>query len=102
MSLENLTVQSRSLDGFLLPNTFCNYHLRPRFGWDKSSELKITPEDYKREIQTIEGFSDILQELKQKLDRKIRSSYPKIIFLGTGSCIPNKTRNTSGILLQTK
>lgn len=30
----------------------------------------------------------------------IRKEYPKIIMLGTGSSVPSKVRNTSGILLR--
>lgn len=52
----------------------------------------------------VEGFSTALNELKQQINEhgnnRTIKSFPKVIFLGTGSCIPNKTRNTSGILLQ--
>lgn len=52
----------------------------------------------------IDGFSAALEKLKQKLSEHTKEltidPFPKVLFLGTGSCIPNKTRNTSGILLQ--
>lgn len=62
------------------------------------------PSDYVQEVMKVEGFSVALEELKQKLSEYVKNKaikpFPKILFLGTGSCIPNKTRNTSGILLQ--
>lgn len=67
-------------------------------------ELKINPAEYVKEVMEIEGFSGALQELKQKWSERGKDltirPFPRILFLGTGSCIPNKTRNTSGILLQ--
>lgn len=52
----------------------------------------------------VEGFSAALNELKRQISEHANNltikPIPKLIFLGTGSCIPNKTRNTSGILLQ--
>ncbi|PSN44798.1 hypothetical protein C0J52_22511 [Blattella germanica] len=54
------------------------------------------------EVHDTEGMSESLASLQKDLlgtridkDRK----YPEVLFLGTGSCIPNKTRNTSGILV---
>lgn len=53
---------------------------------------------------SVDGFKQTLQDLKiQLLNKKIGSrfqDYPRVVFLGTGSCIPNKTRNTSGILFE--
>lgn len=52
----------------------------------------------------VEGFKEKLAQVKKdilnvtSIDTNI---YPKIVFLGTGSCIPSKTRNTSGILMYT-
>lgn len=50
----------------------------------------------------IDGFSTQLEKLKtslSKYDPKKDSEYPNLVFLGTGSCIPNKARNTSAILI---
>jgi ribonuclease Z len=46
-----------------------------------------------------------MADLKIKLNTGEKSiddlqSYPRFLMLGTGSSIPNKIRNTSGILLQ--
>lgn len=72
----------------------------------RSNELKLMPTQYIEETMDVEGFRDSLQELKiNLLNGKIGlniKNYPKVLFLGTGSCIPNKTRNTSGILIETR
>ncbi|XP_068213231.1 ribonuclease Z, mitochondrial-like [Palaemon carinicauda] len=84
--------------------TLMTYHIRPRKKLDRSSELSLTPETYKAECYAMNNFTSALEEAKLKLLESVgnaeeSNSYPNIIFLGTGSCIPNKTRNTSGILL---
>lgn len=84
--------------------TLSSFHLRPKRGFDSSTEIKLDPPEYISESMNLEDFPNALKELEQKLDLSKPSlnvrDYPKILFLGTGSCIPNKTRNTSGILLQ--
>ncbi|XP_076274808.1 ribonuclease Z isoform X1 [Rhynchophorus ferrugineus] len=85
--------------------TLCKYHLRPKKGFDDYSQVRLDPQEYINETMVLPDFPAALNELKEKIrntqmNLTIRN-YPKILFLGTGSCIPNKTRNTSGILLQT-
>lgn len=68
--------------------------------------MRLDPQEYINETMMLPDFPAALNELKEKIrntqmNLTIRN-YPKILFLGTGSCIPNKTRNTSGILLQTR
>lgn len=87
-------------------NSLTTYHLRPRKGLDRNNEPMVNPIEYIQETQIIEGFTKSLEDLKLTLlerHAKPNSSneYPKLIFLGTGSCIPNKTRNVSSILLHT-
>lgn len=79
--------------------------LRPLYGYQFDSKVVIKFEDYVREAFDVEGFLDALAELQT--DVKARTTlaeetteYPKLLMLGTGSSIPNKCRNTSGILLQ--
>lgn len=82
------------------------YHLRPKNGLDRSNEIYVEPLEYLAETSEVFGFSDALKEFNEKvnklpeIDKATRDAeYPKIVFLGTGSCIPNKTRNVSGILV---
>lgn len=82
------------------------YHLRPPKSLDRSSEVKVNPSEYLKETADIDGFTEALENIRQSrgldtlaVDRK--NQYPKIVFLGTGSCIPNKTRNVSSILVHT-
>ncbi|XP_049817981.1 ribonuclease Z, mitochondrial isoform X2 [Aethina tumida] len=111
-AMEKLSVKSRPntpSEPYIFANTFYNFHLRPKKGLDSSAELKIIPSDYIEETMSLENFPETLQELKQKWSTAKKElaqtvnvrPYPRILFLGTGSCIPNKTRNTSGILLET-
>lgn len=67
----------------------------------------MDPESVKDEINRLEGFKEEMEILKYRLNSiseneenvECDKRYPVVTFLGTGSCIPNKTRNTSGILV---
>lgn len=70
----------------------------------RSSELKLNIKEYINETMVIENFQNLLKQIKCDISEKTKQltikEYPQILFLGTGSCIPNKTRNTSGILVK--
>ncbi|XP_055386700.1 ribonuclease Z, mitochondrial [Condylostylus longicornis] len=88
--------------------TLTSFNLRPKKSLDRSYEPQFTPDEYIEETHAVEGFLESLHNFKN-IYNKINSeenddsitklNYPKILFLGTGSCIPNKTRNVSSILL---
>ncbi|XP_016946830.1 ribonuclease Z, mitochondrial [Drosophila biarmipes] len=80
-----------------------SFHLRPRKGLDRTLESKLTPEEYVKETHAVPGFTELLAKYKEdySFPNNSADSFPKIIFLGTGSCIPNKTRNVSSILIKT-
>lgn len=86
------------------PRTNHTIHLQPELKYDTKNEVSLHQEEYIKEAYEIEGFSEMLKDLQIKINIKERlfigKEYPKIIMLGTGSSIPNKVRNTSGILLQ--
>lgn len=94
------TTQSKVIQG----KTFCTVNLRPSTTIDTSNKLILQPEEYINETLHVKRFREALHEMERQLTKLTRPAdtkeYPKILFLGTGSCIPNKTRNTSGILLQ--
>ena len=65
--------------------------------------VPVTPDVYCAELAADETFTTRLDEY-----RRVRAAlplpaaddvYPQTVFLGTGSSIPNKKRNTSGILV---
>ncbi|XP_070158623.1 ribonuclease Z, mitochondrial [Polyergus mexicanus] len=87
------------------PRTNHIIHLQPELKFDTKNEVLLHPEEYMKEVFEIEGFSEMLKDLQTNINIQteklsIRKEYPKIIMLGTGSSVPSKVRNTSGILLR--
>lgn len=74
--------------------------------FDTEHEISLHPKEYVDEVFEIDGFLDALAELQADINARMktlsmhRNEYPKIVMLGTGSSIPSKVRNTSGILLR--
>ncbi|XP_072746918.1 ribonuclease Z, mitochondrial isoform X2 [Anoplolepis gracilipes] len=80
-------------------------YLQPELRFDTNNEVMLHPEEYAKEVYDIEGFSEMLKDLQITINIQterlsIKKEYPEIIMLGTGSSIPSKVRNTSGILLR--
>lgn len=85
--------------------TLTMFHLRPKREIDRSAEPKLLIQDYIQETMDVDGFVDSLENFRRLVDglRYAKSDdkeYPKVVFLGTGSSIPSKTRNTSAIAVQ--
>nr|XP_008197361.1 PREDICTED: ribonuclease Z, mitochondrial isoform X2 [Tribolium castaneum] len=107
LPIDQLSVKSRPAsptDPNIYTNTLFNYHLRPKKACDRSNELKLVPSQFIDETMAIENFPSVLHEVTQQMAQKRRHltvrDFPRLLFLGTGSSIPNKTRNTSGMLLE--
>ncbi|XP_047024752.1 ribonuclease Z, mitochondrial isoform X1 [Helicoverpa zea] len=88
----------------LAGRTLTMYHLRPKKQLDRTAEPKLHIQDYIQETMDVDGFVGSLEQFRRLVDsmryaRCDTKEYPKVVFLGTGSCIPSKTRNTSAIVL---
>lgn len=66
-----------------------------------------TAETYLDEIRKIPDFAETFEKLKENIEKMSAelnlesiSDYPRIVMLGTGCSVPNKVRNTSGILVR--
>lgn len=87
------------------PRTHYTIHLQPELKFDATNEISLHPKEYINEVFENDGVLDALAELQTEINARTknfscRNEYPKIIMLGTGSSIPSKVRNTSGILLR--
>ncbi|XP_061377114.1 ribonuclease Z, mitochondrial isoform X5 [Danaus plexippus] len=86
--------------------TLTMFHLRPKRQLDRSAEPKLHIQDYIKETMDVDGFVGSLEHFRRVVDsmrytkNDLQKEYPKVVFLGTGSCIPSKTRNTSAIVVQ--
>lgn len=81
------------------------FNLRPNTGLERTYETYVLPHEYIDETANNYGFAESLTAMR-KIQKTLllnqsdrQEEFPKIVFLGTGSCIPNKTRNVSAILV---
>ncbi|RZF34607.1 hypothetical protein LSTR_LSTR008632 [Laodelphax striatellus] len=83
--------------------TFTTVHLRPTKHVDTGDKLMLDRAEYLKEALAEPDIEQVLLELDRQRGRVEsgvdHQEYPSVVFLGTGSCIPNKARNTSGILV---
>uniref|UniRef100_A0A8C5QS61 Zinc phosphodiesterase ELAC protein 2 n=1 Tax=Leptobrachium leishanense TaxID=445787 RepID=A0A8C5QS61_9ANUR len=81
------------------------YQLRPRLEWQRDLVTDNNPDEFVKEAMDLPGFEDALKECKQLLESYPvqpdggEPRYPEIVFLGTGSAVPMKTRNVSSTLV---
>lgn len=83
------------------------FHIRPNKGFDRNLEPYSNPEKVMEDtleqpqlrelIATYKTESKALVEMRTKEQRS--KEFPRVITFGTGSCIPNKTRNVSANLI---
>lgn len=84
------------------------FHLRPLNGFDRNKEPYNHPETVMEETYVNSpDLPDLIKEFKEKCDpimiaRTVadrKKEFPRVILFGTGSMIPNKTRNVSSNLV---
>lgn len=83
------------------------FHIRPLKRYERNLEHCSNPERLAEETSTAPGLSELIESFKFEAQKLIAirskveraTEFPKIITLGTGSCIPNKTRNVSANLV---
>lgn len=71
----------------------------------RTNLLSLDVNEFIAETFKVDGFKEKLVQVKEDILNATPTDtniYPRITFLGTGSCIPSKTRNTSGILMYTR
>ncbi|XP_014673631.1 PREDICTED: ribonuclease Z, mitochondrial-like [Priapulus caudatus] len=79
-------------------------------GYSMTACIKINNDKYRKETLAMTGAREQLEQLGQTMEdlsvptssgraeEKETEEYPEVVFLGTGSCIPNKARNVSAII----
>ncbi|XP_072027819.1 zinc phosphodiesterase ELAC protein 2-like [Amphiura filiformis] len=86
--------------------TFMLYHLRPDLGWTREHVPSDNVKEYLKEVEELpQEFHSSLEDLKNSLEilpsshGNINNKYPELVFTGTGSAVPMRDRNVTGILL---
>lgn len=83
------------------------FHIRPPRRFDRNLEPYSNPEKVAEETMETPELAELINSFKKEAKKLVVSrsqvqraeEYPKIITFGTGSCIPNKTRNVSANLV---
>uniref|UniRef100_A0A7M4FYT8 Zinc phosphodiesterase ELAC protein 2 n=1 Tax=Crocodylus porosus TaxID=8502 RepID=A0A7M4FYT8_CROPO len=79
------------------------YQLRPKKEWQRDIVTVCNSSEYVAEALELPNFQDCVKECKENLQAEpvTLEAYPEIVFLGTGSAVPMKTRNVSSTLINT-
>ncbi|OCT62738.1 hypothetical protein XELAEV_18043829mg, partial [Xenopus laevis] len=81
------------------------YQLRPKLEWQRDAVTDNNTSEFVKEAMELPGFAEALENCKQTLKSdgpfsdESKGQYPEVIFLGTGSAVPMKTRNVSSTLV---
>ncbi|XP_063309448.1 zinc phosphodiesterase ELAC protein 2 [Pelobates fuscus] len=81
------------------------YQLRPKLEWQRDAVIENNSAEFVKEAMDLPGFEEALKECKQLLasysvpSNENDPCYPEVVFLGTGSAVPMKTRNVSSTLV---
>lgn len=83
------------------------FHVRPPKGFDRNLEPYSNPEKVLEETLAAPNLPELIASCQEEGKKLILArtpaqraqEYPKVILFGTGSCIPNKTRNVSANLV---
>ncbi|XP_073516349.1 zinc phosphodiesterase ELAC protein 2 [Phyllobates terribilis] len=81
------------------------YQLRPQVGWQRDQVAQNETCEFVKEAMELPGFGRALEECKRLLEAEETpadegdTQHPEVVFLGTGSAVPMKTRNVSSTLV---
>ncbi|XP_040291980.1 zinc phosphodiesterase ELAC protein 2 isoform X2 [Bufo bufo] len=82
------------------------YQLRPKLEWQRDQVVQNQTSEFVKEAMELPGFGRALEECQRLLqtdgtpaEEGVNVQYPEVVFLGTGSAVPMKTRNVSGTLV---
>ncbi|XP_033106695.1 zinc phosphodiesterase ELAC protein 2-like isoform X2 [Anneissia japonica] len=83
--------------------TYLRYHIWPSTGFDRSFVPTLNMKSYVEAAKEIEHFIENVELFKSDQASNVTQQrtvrYPEVLFLGTGSAMPNKERNVSCVLL---
>ncbi|XP_073435797.1 zinc phosphodiesterase ELAC protein 2 [Dendrobates tinctorius] len=81
------------------------YQLRPLVGWQRDQVAQKQTCEFVKEAMELPGFGRAVEECRRLLQAEDtlaaegNAQHPEVVFLGTGSAIPMKTRNVSSTLV---
>lgn len=81
------------------------FQLRPSTGWDREAVPVCDEQEFITEASELPLFLEEVEKSKkiwskpESQNRDVGEQFPEVLFLGTGSALPTKTRNVSGTLL---
>ncbi|KAM3921970.1 zinc phosphodiesterase ELAC protein 2 [Leptodactylus fuscus] len=81
------------------------YQLRPKMEWQRDQVLQNQTSEFIKEAMEMPSFGNALEDCRRLLQSEDEpakdgtAQYPEVVFLGTGSAVPMKTRNVSSTLV---
>lgn len=83
------------------------FHIRPNKGFDRNLEPYSNPEKVMEDTLDQQDMKELIVKFKKEATKLVAprghdarsKEFPRVITFGTGSCIPNKTRNVSANLV---